>query len=169
MTPEMEEGFKREMQQNMGVFCASTDPRNQLLWSHYADAHRGICIQIATYEDELFLFNKKVIYSNTFPTLIAPTPLNQKDYYLHKSTQWSYEKEWRVVLPFNSVCISLRPPAIRAVILGDQIERDTLDTVKALLHEREHLGNPFFKVYQARLNDNDYGVSIRCESNRSVL
>lgn len=27
-----------------GVFCASSDCNNELLWAHYADSHKGICI-----------------------------------------------------------------------------------------------------------------------------
>ncbi|QNP48148.1 hypothetical protein [Diaphorobacter aerolatus] len=41
MTAEMELGFKQDMEQNMGVFCASTDPRSKLMWTHYGGEHRA--------------------------------------------------------------------------------------------------------------------------------
>lgn len=169
MTPEMEAGFKQDMEQGMGVFCASTDPRSQLLWAHYAAEHRGICIQFAPYEDELFLIAKKVMYSKKFPILVVPTPADSRqEYYLHKSPDWAYEKEWRVVLPLNNCSIALRPLAISAVILGTRAEPDTAEAVMMLLQERESLGKPPLKVYQAQLNDGSFDISILSKRNRSA-
>ncbi len=34
--------------QNWGVYCLCEKPDNLLMWSHYADAHRGICLQFDT-------------------------------------------------------------------------------------------------------------------------
>lgn len=169
MTPEMELRFKQEMELNIGVFCASTDPRNQLLWAHYAAEHRGICIQLSPFEDELFLIAKKVIYSKKFPTLVVPTPPGAKqEYYLHKSTDWAYEKEWRVVLPFNGCSISLRPLAISAVILGARIENKTIAAVMGLLQERERSGKPPLKIYQAKLDEESFDINILRHDGRTV-
>lgn len=30
-----------------GIFCLSADPANLLLWSHYADCHKGLCIKFS--------------------------------------------------------------------------------------------------------------------------
>lgn len=162
MTPEMEAGFKQDLEQNMGVFCASTDPRSRLMWAHYAAEHRGICIQLAPYEDELFLIAKKVVYSEKFPTLVVPTPTeNRQEHYLYKSPDWAYEKEWRVVLPLNNCSVVLRPPAISAVILGARVASDTVEAVMELLLERERSGKPPLKIYQAQLNDESFDINIR--------
>lgn len=162
MTPKMEAGFKRDMAQNMGVFCASTDPRSRQLWAHYGGEHRGICIQLAPYEDELFLIARQVIYGEKFPTLIVPTPAGApQEYYLHKSSDWAYEKEWRVVLPINNCSITLRPPAVSAVILGARVEAATVDAVMLLQHERQQLGKLPFKIYQAKLDDEGFDIHIR--------
>ncbi|MFC6520321.1 DUF2971 domain-containing protein [Undibacterium arcticum] len=37
-----------ERMQNIGVMCLSEDKNNKLMWSHYADSHRGICIGFST-------------------------------------------------------------------------------------------------------------------------
>ncbi len=168
MTPEMEAGFKQDLELGMGVFCASTDPRSQLMWTHYAAEHRGICIQFAPYEDEFFLMAKKVIYSKRFPILVVPAPAeDRQEYYLYKSPDWSYEKEWRVVLPLNTCFVALRPSTISAVILGARAEHDTIEAVIALLQERERAGKPPLRLYQAQLNDESFDISIRL-STRSV-
>jgi hypothetical protein len=36
--------FKRDMNQRFGVLCFSRNWHNPLLWSHYADKHKGICL-----------------------------------------------------------------------------------------------------------------------------
>ncbi len=170
MTPEMQAGFKQDIEQRMGVFCASMDPRSQLMWAHYAAEHRGICIQLAPCEDELFLIANKVVYDKQFPTLVVPTPTGaRQEYYLHKSLAWAYEKEWRVVLPLNTCSVTLRPLAISAVILGARTEPDTLELVMALLRERERMGKPPLKVYQAQLNDEGFDISIGRHSDRTAL
>lgn len=167
MTPEMEAGLRQDIERNIGVFCASATPRSSLMWAHYAAEHRGICIQFSPYEDELFLIAKKVTYSNTFPTLVVPSPPDAtQEYYLQKSQDWAYEKEWRMVLPINDCSITLRPPAISAVILGARIERETIAAVMALLQERERLGKPPLKVYHAQLSDVSFDISIRSYCNR---
>jgi hypothetical protein len=169
MTSEMEIGLKQEIKRSMGVFCASIDPRNRLMWAHYAAEDRGICIQLAPYEDELFLIARKVIYNNVFPMLVVPAPPKAtQEYYLHKSQDWAYEKEWRVVLPINNCSITLRPPAISAVILGARVKRETVEVVMSLLQERERLGKPPLKVYQAYLNDESFDIRIRSYDSRTV-
>jgi len=169
MTPEMEGGFKQVMEQTMGVFCASTDPRSRQLWAHYGGEHRGICIQISPYEDELFLVARQVIYGEKFPTLTVPTPAGaSQEYYLHKSSDWTYEKEWRVVLPINNCSITLRPPAIAAVILGARVDNTTVDAVLQLQHERQQIGKPPFKIYQAGLDDEGFDIHIRCKNSAPV-
>jgi hypothetical protein len=112
---------------------------------------------------------KKVIYSNKFPVLVVPTPTGAlQEHYLHKSPDWAYEKEWRVVLPFNNCSISLRPLTISAVILGARVERDTVDAVMELFQERERSGRPPLKIYQARLNEESFDINIRIHNNRSA-
>jgi hypothetical protein len=36
--------IREELSKNRGVLCFSKDWQNPVLWSHYADKHRGICL-----------------------------------------------------------------------------------------------------------------------------
>ena len=38
------EAARREWQQRYGLVCLSRSPNNILMWSHYADRHRGMCL-----------------------------------------------------------------------------------------------------------------------------
>lgn len=92
---------------SMGVLCLSSDPASILMWSHYADNHCGVCIQIEREEnsdlrdpEQVF----KVNYSNEYPTkkyLENISNLSEKGLrqaiVARKGLNWSYEKEWRVL------------------------------------------------------------------------
>lgn len=161
ITPKMEASFKQDLDRNTGLFCASTTPRETLMWTHYAADHTGICIQYAPYEDELFLIAKEVFYSNNFPTLIVPSPPGKpQEFYLQKATRWEYEKEWRIVLPLNNCSVVLRPAAIAGVIFGAKVKQETIDIVTMLLEERKELNKANISLYQAHLSKSSYDIGI---------
>lgn len=88
---------------NYYIFCASRDNKNHLLWSHYADSHKGICIRynyrklisgLDTYADDDINYNDS-------PIDLSDT-LTKNDLFLDflfkKSTDWRYEDEYRLIL-----------------------------------------------------------------------
>ncbi|QNP48149.1 DUF2971 domain-containing protein [Diaphorobacter aerolatus] len=100
-------------------------------------------------------------YTNKFPTLVVPVPPDlAQEYYLQKSNDWAYEKEWRVVLPINSCSVVLRPRVISSVIFGARADPENFDAVMALLEERKRLGKPSVKVYRAELDDEGFDIRI---------
>lgn len=99
-----------------------------LMWSHYADMHRGICIEFDTsIPGTIFSKAKKVQYVNKFNDFILK---NQKEREIAthissftKSELWGYEKEWRI-LEQNEGCYSFPAECITGVILGCRISED---------------------------------------------
>ena len=91
----------------IGVSCFSESCDSLLMWAHYAHNHRGFCV-----EYELNVFNEKiqftpvpVIYSDERPCLTS-IDLTNPDMDTHsffitglttKASEWSYEKEWRII------------------------------------------------------------------------
>lgn len=161
MTPDMGSDFRKSVADNMGIFSASVCPRNILMWTHYADNHKGFCLQYATYEDEIFMLAKQVVYDDQYPSMIVPAnPENKDQYYLHKSQDWKYEREWRIILPLNKCLIQLRPRAVSGIIFGAKVDVATVDNVMGMLKERQNLGMPHINVYKANLNKWCYGINI---------
>jgi hypothetical protein len=98
------------------VFCVSETHRNLLMWSHYADEHKGAVIRLKCLPDKdaVLCAARPVQYEHNMPTL-ANNVEDQIDRALGlqhtdiesifnklvftKSIDWSYEKEWRVVIP----------------------------------------------------------------------
>jgi len=91
-----------------GICCFSEEYDNPLLWSHYGDQHRGICIGY-TLDRKPAPELKQVRYGGdrTVATKLLEQALLQKmpgaiaqldaDVLLRKAPEWSYEKEWRLI------------------------------------------------------------------------
>ena len=80
------------------ICSLTTNKENLLFWSHYADSHRGFCVEYnSTVLPISYAF--KVQYKDEYPTLIYPSPpssLGLKPV-LIKSKSWEYEEEYRIV------------------------------------------------------------------------
>ena len=90
--------------------CLSETNTSTLMWSHYSDNNRGICVE---YDFETIKEN--LLYFCLFPVCYTKAPISvyeflrrSKESYsielgvlisvLNKATCWEYEKEWRLVL-----------------------------------------------------------------------
>lgn len=122
---KMEEARVRKMEEVFGVFCLSVIPDNLLMWSHYGDSHKGVCIG----------FNPKKLIDAISPTWVAPitysfdypkiSVLEHPEQILeimlfNKSIEWHYEKEIRIVKStLNGACeINIPTEAIEEIYLG---------------------------------------------------
>ncbi len=95
------------------------------MWSHYADSHRGVAIEVSF--DEVCARPRQVQYVERLPTYSfdAPTSPRPEEVLTTKTTHWAYEKEYRFF--HNATFLPIRD-RIRRVILGARC-RDTDETV----------------------------------------
>lgn len=83
------------------VFCMMHPDtvHTPLPWSHYGDAHQGICLHFTT-EYVPIKFALPVTYGNDYPTITIPRISNEEELsqtLLRKARDWGYEQEWRVI------------------------------------------------------------------------
>jgi len=112
--------------QRISCFCDLDNPSSHptLMWSHYADSHKGICFKYNLenlikhwIKNAPLTIIQPVNYKKTFPKI--PIKFNDKDrtitlsmdFLYTKSSDWKYEQEIRVfsksnVLPINLESIS---------------------------------------------------------------
>lgn len=85
------------------VYCLGPDPKNLLMWSHYADSHRGICLEFSL-SNKIFCAALKCEYSSTFPIMTLHDDSDDAALLslLAKSDVWSYEKEYRLIVQEES-------------------------------------------------------------------
>lgn len=94
---------------NIGVHCLSETEDSLLMWSHYSDHHKGLCLTVSlkpTFLAQHGFFANKVRYTNYYPEvsaidfLIDPHKVVDTVIFT-KSIEWAYENEWRIVTPFT--------------------------------------------------------------------
>jgi hypothetical protein len=107
-----------------GVLCLSTIPDSIPMWSHYANGHNGICIELQrTPENALgSTATRPVCYAHAYPEVSwtdlfeSPGLLSETVMYT-KSKKWKDEHEWRVFLTKGNIFHDL-PGEITGVFFG---------------------------------------------------
>ncbi|MCF8719187.1 DUF2971 domain-containing protein [Nitrospina gracilis] len=125
------------------ICCFTSRKENLLFWSHYADAHKGFCVEFdATKGPISSAF--KVQYVKEYPKVIYPPSNDASDLkpLLVKSEIWNYEEEFRSLLvswakiqpPNDGESLILNGDEIKNVYLGAQISKEhkvvILDLIK---------------------------------------
>jgi Protein of unknown function (DUF2971) len=84
--------YKKEMSERFGMICFCKQWHNPLLWSHYADKHRGMCLGFDVDDRGLKTINYVAERSN----LKLPLTKETTDELLFtKYRDWHYEEELR--------------------------------------------------------------------------
>ena len=96
-----------ELRNTMGVSCLSESDNSLLMWAHYANNHRGMCVEydLLGINSALKFTAVPVIYSQEracFNFIKLESMQNEAmSLFIHsltsKSLEWSYEKEWRII------------------------------------------------------------------------
>ena len=94
--------WKETIERKWGVLCFSRSWHNPVLWSHYSDKHRGICLGF----DVADSFLKKIRYTGKRIKVDIVSVLNSRDVgesivdrlLFTKYTDWRYEKESRAAV-----------------------------------------------------------------------
>lgn len=106
LTSRIEHELRRHYER--GVCCFSTSYKNPLLWSHYGDQHRGICIgygldrrprpdmQKVVYGGNRSITTSQLIRAILNDDQAAKHELD-RNVLLRKAGEWRYEKEYRLI------------------------------------------------------------------------
>jgi hypothetical protein len=164
----LEDGFNENMK-NSGIMCFSGKLKDILLWSHYSNGHKGYCLEFKYEEIKEYLESNQigafepVVYSNEFParTYAAVDPLeNIKSIIFTKSKKWSYEKEYRLLIPTMDNNPKLPLTCIKSIYLGAKISpndyvkmTDIIKSSKAKLSVfKMELSKDKYSIYPALAN-----------------
>jgi hypothetical protein len=156
----------------IGVCSFAGDPKNILMWSHYANDHEGVCFQFDTARDpSTFVLAMRVDYSSEYPVInwIADIADQLKARITRKHEGWSYEKERRIVIPNGPrTYLPFEPMALTGLIFGCRSSDATRQTIARLLAERSAARLPPVKIYDATKHTSKYALLVkRADSRRS--
>ena len=103
-----------------GIVCYTSEYRNNLLWSHYSENHKGMCLVFdipKEKEDSLY----KVQYQLHFPEINltddSKTDEEIKTIVTTKSIEWKYENEYRQVFIMKNMLYEY-PGELIEIIFG---------------------------------------------------
>jgi hypothetical protein len=148
----------RAFNENVGILSLSEIADNEPMWAHYADEHKGLVLcfdeQHSFFnrrrsEHDEFYFARKVRYSDGPPLSLAT--VDGDALLVTKGSQWSYEREWRMLVPLNDATRSLNiggdaihlfalpAAALTGIVLGARATSTTEAAVHDVIDRRPEL------------------------------
>lgn len=138
----------------VGILSLSETAESILMWSHYAEQHRGFVLE---FDGESAFFDQRrkpdddhyvlrpVIYPNERPRYKDILQLDRDSVYLTKGHEWSYEREHRMTIPLSLhspidptsaepiYLLHYPPEALRSVILGSRASDEMAGQIQSRL------------------------------------
>ena len=158
------ESFIKIYGQKLVVSCFSQNNNDILMWSHYANNHKGIILK---FDNNKFGDHAKPIKYNKNRPVSTPreTPLENIGICYIKSDHWKYEQEVRLLLPKEnkspissqyingkkSYFCRLQPNTIKAIYFG--LKTPKIQKQKFRDHAKDH---PEIQIYQMHMHPTEY-------------
>lgn len=164
---------RQEIVEKSGVFSMSEMNDSTIMYSHYADSHRGLCFEFTIPENNNVGILRAVDYMDAFPELNQRELPNAFDpetdastiemwgeklfslTYFSKASSWAYEREWRWLRRSPGV-VAIPRQTLTGIILGCRMTAQDETSVYQLLDGREQC----VSVYRATDRPNSYGMRI---------
>jgi len=163
--------FMKTIPGRWGLYCLTPVADSTLMWSHYANNHRGICLEFGL-EHPLFGSALEVSYLSSYPKW-SPHSLVETGAYqvlLTKSDDWRYEREFRIIglsdgvnrrfadledhpLVVKDGFLNLPTGSLKAVIAGCEADYESIRAVAVA-------ADPALKVKRAIRSPNKYRLKI---------
>jgi DUF2971 family protein len=156
--------FRERRRLNFGILSLSAQHLDNLMWSHYANDHKGFCVGFAGSElhriiepempspwlhDNRFFHHKVIEYARHYPQWpVAQGPIDEEFIFKSittKSSEWTYEKEHRIILHDDGRSEKLTPRqrrvpfpprALSEIILGCEMPEVHREEIKRCLRYR---------------------------------
>ncbi len=138
-----------------GVACFSEKMDDILMWSHYADGHKGFCLE---YDTRFLPFSKAVPveYSETYPTINPLEDINNLliQLAITKSIGWSYEEEWRIFHEVGNKEFGVPVDALTGVYFGCEMPYVHKEVIALVLRDAPT------KLYEARISETNFELEF---------
>ena len=143
-----------------GVCCFAGNNDNILMWSHYTDSHKGICLKFDVLADtDFFSVPFQVLYSKDYPYYnhLKDNSKMVKFLMQTKSDIWNYEGEIRVV-KLLAGAYTFKSEALVEICFGCNCINDEIQKIKSLISTTKFKGISFTKAVKTK---NHYGIEIK--------
>ena len=142
----------------IGVLSLTEMSNDMLMWAHYANSHKGYCLELDATVPPLSLAYR-VSYADERP-IFRIFDQNRLDIIqralLHKAKFWENEREWRVVTTAKTRQLIFPAKALKSIIFGASMEDEDELALRSIAAERQIPVT--FK--RAKLDDRNYELAI---------
>lgn len=168
------------------IYCFAGNNNSLLMWSHYADSHKGVCIEFEVelaekdlikvdYSDKKANFDIYTVASIILALEFIKKPFNggdrefnskiMKPFYT-KSKEWSYEQEFRYIFSTKSperVFIDkghyyVKSPKIKSITFGCRVDMNNPDYKKII----EICNKKGILVKYLEASEDSYSLEEKC-------
>lgn len=173
---------------NMMVFCLSEINNSILMWSHYSNSHKGICLGYKTekkhnslglrFNDDQMKYHPsktkgflpvfKVKYQSELPDKYnSLTNENYKKLFEFAKTKhrdWNYEKEHRMIYLYENIekqTIQYKKDILDKIIFGIKTSKEDKRILRNIIQEN-YIDKGFnVDFFQAEASENKYNIKIK--------
>ena len=124
----MKNAFEKHKSES-AITCFSKSPMKALMWSHYADKHKGICLGFSFKDEEEKFIQAPISYENEIKPInyAEDTRLGVYKWLFSKSHVWSYEEEIRRVSNIGKGLIPYRTNELKEIYFGLRFDRNKIE------------------------------------------
>lgn len=150
------------LRKNTGIFCMSPIYDDIIMWSYYADSHKGVCLKLDILQHpELFYAINKVDYQREMPreSIIDAEKFSQSFWsaITTKHQAWFYEQEVRVIHHRENGFLPFNKQVLKEILFGVYTTQGDIDKVKAALQAH---GYSNVALKKATLHDTRYKLQF---------
>jgi hypothetical protein len=163
---KFDEADYKQICRDYGIYCLTPNSLNFLMWSYYANSHKGFCIGYSSpnlFDSGLFSMGGQVVYRNNFPKLpLFPTENDHifLNIFYTKWKIWKHESEYRLVHRYKydkkgrEDIFELPNESIAEIVFGCQFPENERIRLTMLLVEKY----PNIKLSRAKLISGEFGL-----------
>jgi hypothetical protein len=137
----------REDRKDWGVFCLCESCKNILMWSHYADNHKGFCARFDRNADNRLgdiEYTRPVSYSCEYPSpdFYSSDGLERiyDELFFTKAKCWEYEREWRMLNEKGNIDLPLAQfTTISGIIYGLNMPIPHREVIRSILSDKKEI------------------------------
>ncbi len=157
---DLDKGMRSEVAK-LAVYCLSEVRDNILMWAHYADSHKGVCLRFKASSSTPFFGRAQQVNYQIDRPKVDPIHNSRDDQtrnaLLTKADYWSYEKEWRIVDYLNPPGVVAFPePLLDGIILGARIDTAAERQLRSEIAARTHA----MEIFRASLDSSSFWLNI---------
>ena len=153
---EAYEASQKDKIRRSSICCFSMEYNIPTMWSHYADNHSGVSL-IFDYEVEQPFEDIPKSSISAFPVNYADSDCKPFNYlsskkngivklFGTKSTEWSYESEFRIMLLNRSGLIRFNKPFFSGVIFGLRVSKRDVESFISMCNECGYRNLRFYEM-----------------------